>query len=98
MLGKHEAYAAVSGMWSDQYDVKLQTVGNIGTGTTTLRGEAKSRKFMLIYQNEAGVVLGALGINQAKDMRFAQGLVEKRASVDSALLADPKQDLRKLGA
>ncbi|GLR65702.1 aromatic hydrocarbons catabolism-related reductase [Acidocella aquatica] len=96
MLGKHEAYGAVSTMWSDQYDVKLQTAGDIGTGIATLRGEANSRKFMLIYQNEAGVVIGALGINQAKDMRFAQILVEKRAAVNAALLADPKQDLRKL--
>ena len=98
MLGKQEAYGAVSSMWSDQYDVKLQTVGDIGTGAATLRGEANSRKFMLIYQNEAGVVLGALGINQAKEMRFVQMLVEKRAAVNAALLADPKQDLRKLAA
>jgi anthranilate 1,2-dioxygenase ferredoxin reductase subunit len=98
MLGKAEPYTASSSMWSDQFDVKLQTVGVIATSGGVLRGEAGSAKFMLIYRDAAGVVTGALGINQAKDMRFAQMLVDKRRVVDPALLADPKQDLRKLAA
>jgi len=97
MLGAEEKYAASSSMWSDQFDVKLQTVGVIGENGIR-RGEAGSKKFMLIYRDAAGVVTGALGINQAKDMRFAQMLVEKRVVADAELLADPKQDLRKLAA
>jgi anthranilate 1,2-dioxygenase ferredoxin reductase subunit len=97
MLGAEEKYIASSSMWSDQFDVKLQTVGVVGEGGI-LRGEAGSKKFMLIYRDEAGVVTGALGVNQAKDMRFAQMLVEKRVVADAMLLADPKQDLRKLAA
>jgi 3-phenylpropionate/trans-cinnamate dioxygenase ferredoxin reductase subunit len=85
-------------MWSDQFDVKLQTVGEIAASGGILRGEAGSAKFMLIYCDASGVVTGALGINQAKDMRFAQMLVEKRRAIEPGLLADPKQDLRKLAA
>jgi len=98
MLGKSEPYTSSSSMWSDQFDVKLQTVGKIAASGGILRGEAGSAKFMLIYCDASGVVTGALGINQAKDMRFAQMLVEKRRAIEPGLLADPKQDLRKLAA
>jgi len=96
MIGQIEAYDAASSMWSDQFDVKLQTVGRIAETGAILRGEFGSKKFMQIYCDTDGVVIGAIGINQAKDMRFAQVLIEKRRAIDPALLADPKADLRKL--
>lgn len=98
MLGQAVRYGDASSMWSDQFDVKLQTVGRLAETGGILRGEFGSKKFMMLYCDEAGVVVGALGINQAKDMRFAQVLIEKRKAVDPALLADPKADLRKLAA
>ncbi|RJG08292.1 hypothetical protein D3872_24750 [Massilia cavernae] len=96
MVGQPQSYGAVPSMWSDQYDVKLQTCGWLRDSGEIVRGEAGSAKFMMLYRDDAGLVVGALGINQAKDMRFAQKLIEKRIAVDPALLADPKQDLRKL--
>lgn len=98
MIGQQEAYAAASSMWSDQFDVKLQTVGRLAETGGIVRGEYGSRKFMLLYVDDKGVVVGALGVNNAKDMRFAQVLIEKRLAIDPALLADPKADLRKLAA
>jgi len=98
MIGQVEAYAAASSMWSNQFDVKLQTVGRIGETGAILRGAFGSKKFMQIFCDADGVVIGAIGVNQAKDMRFAQVLIEKRKAIDPALLADPKADLRKLAA
>lgn len=97
MLGRDEAYAAASSMWSDQYDVKLQTVGTLA-GEEIQRGDPGAAKFMSLYRDSDGVLVGAIGINSAKDMRFAQMLIEKRAQIEPPLLADPKQDLRKLAA
>ncbi len=96
MLGGEAAYDTASSMWTDQYDVKLQTVGHVGDGEPITRGDPAGRKFMLLWRDAEGRVAGAVGINQAKDMRFAQTLIEKRAPVDAALLADPATDLRKL--
>jgi hypothetical protein len=53
---------------------------------------------MILYVDAAGVLVGALGINSAKDIRFATTLIEQRRQIDPDLLADPKQDLRKLAA
>lgn len=95
MLGCDEAYQAASNMWSDQYDVKLQTVGTLA-GQQVQRGDFGGPKFMTLYLGDGGALVGAIGVNMAKDIRFAQALIEKRAVIDPALLADPKQDLRKL--
>ncbi len=97
MLGQGEPYAAVQSMWSDQYDTRLQTCGE-PRGREVERGSIESGKFMRIYLDEHGVVVGAIGINHAKDMRFAEKLVALRARVDAERLADPKHDLRKLAA
>jgi NADPH-dependent 2,4-dienoyl-CoA reductase/sulfur reductase-like enzyme len=95
MLGQNEPYAAASSMWSDQFDLKLQTVGTFD-GEEIDRGEFGGRKFMRIYRSADGRVIGAIGVNQAKEMRIAETLIEKQVKVGASLLADPSQDLRKL--
>jgi NADPH-dependent 2,4-dienoyl-CoA reductase/sulfur reductase-like enzyme len=97
ILGDPHPYATASSMWSDQYDLKLQTVGRL-SGSEISRGEFGGNKFMILYVDAAGVLVGALGINSAKDIRFATTLIEQRRQIDPDLLADPKQDLRKLAA
>lgn len=99
MLGHEATYEVAQSMWSDQYDIKLVTVGLLGNDAESIRrGDPATGKFMHIHRDEDGVVIGAVGINSAKDMKFAQMLVEKRLAIAPELLADPKQDLRKLAA
>ncbi|WP_114951634.1 NAD(P)/FAD-dependent oxidoreductase [Sphingosinicella terrae] len=98
MLGHGLIYRAAPSMWSDQYDIKLQTCGRIGHGDPIVRGDAAGGRFMFLYRDASGGLAGAVGINQAKDMRFAQRLIEQGRAIDPGLLADPKQDLRKLAA
>lgn len=97
MIGKTVPYRSVSSMWSDQYDVKLQTAGAL-TGTQHVRGVFGAQKFVMFYCNPDGIVVGALSINSPKELRFAEMLIEKQVQVDPALLTDPKQDLRKLAS
>ncbi|UPT95043.1 FAD-dependent oxidoreductase [Bradyrhizobium barranii subsp. apii] len=97
MLGKRVPYRAVTSMWSDQYEIKLQTVGML-TGKGHVRGTFEAQKFLVIFCNDDGIVVGALGINSPKEFRFAEMLVEKRVRVEPSLLIDQKQDLRKLAA
>jgi NADPH-dependent 2,4-dienoyl-CoA reductase/sulfur reductase-like enzyme len=97
MLGAREPYRQVPHMWSDQYDLKIQTSGLCETAETVLRGELTRNKFMLFHLAN-GRVAGATGINEARDMKFAQRLIESQAAVDPAKLADPAVNLKKLAS
>jgi NADPH-dependent 2,4-dienoyl-CoA reductase/sulfur reductase-like enzyme len=94
MLGAHEPYYQVPHMWSDQYDLKIQTSGRCESGESVLRGERARNKFMLFHLSD-GRLAGATGINEARDMKFAQRLIEARARIEPAKLSDPTFNLKK---
>ena len=85
ILGNPVAYRAVPWFWSNQYDLRLQTVGlSAGHDATVRRGDPAARSFSLIYL-KGGRVVALDCINAARD--YAQG----RALVDIGLVADPVQ-------
>lgn len=85
ILGKEEPYNAVPWFWSNQYDLKLQTVGlSAGHDQTVLRGHPANRSFSIIYL-KAGKVIALDCINSVKD--YVQG----RALVFSNQTYDPHQ-------
>jgi len=96
IAGEPKPYAALPWFWSDQYDLKLQTVGlNLGYDQQVLRGDPSSKSFSVIYlQNKQVIALDC--VNAARD--FAQGrkLVQGRLEVDPAGLADADQPLKSL--
>ena len=49
---------------------------------------------MLLYLSGDRVV-GATGINESRDMKYAQRLIEAGVAVDPAKLADPAFNLKK---
>ena len=50
ICGDPQPYHAIPWFWSNQYDLKLQTVGlNIGASATVLRGDPAARSFSVIY-------------------------------------------------
>lgn len=81
-------YDAVPWFWSNQYDLKLQTVGlSLGHDATVLRGDPEGRKFSVVYLREGRVV--ALDcVNMTRDYAQGRKLVEARAVIDPATLAD----------
>ncbi len=99
ILGTPKPYAEIPWFWSDQYDVKLQTVGLSGThDTTILRGDSATRSFALFYlENDKLIAMDA--INRPAEFMVAKKLI--RASfadnykLNPAKLADetitPKQ-------
>lgn len=96
MLGRQERYDAVSSMWSEQFGMKLQALGHFPDTGEVVRGTAESSSPMSIFCDPAGVVVGAVGLNQVRNMRLAQSLIEGRVIADPLKLADPGEDLRKL--
>ena len=71
LTGELTQYHAVPWFWSNQYDLRLQTVGiSAGYDTTILRGDPNTRSFSLIYL-KAGKVIALDCVNATKD--YVQG-------------------------
>lgn len=96
ILGKPEPYGAVPWFWSNQYDLKLQTIGlNIGHDETVLRGTAHSRSFTVAYLH-AGRVVAFDCINSPRDFVQGKELIERGQVVPADKLANLNLSLKSL--
>lgn len=96
ICGEPAPYNAVPWFWSNQYDLKLQTVGlSLGHDATVLRGDPATRSFSVIYQ-KGGRVVALDCVNRTKDYVQGRKLVEARVVADADLLADVEQPLKDL--
>jgi 3-phenylpropionate/trans-cinnamate dioxygenase ferredoxin reductase component len=94
ITGSPEPYDAVPWFWSNQYDLKLQTVGlSIGHDSLVVRGGGRS--FSVVYLRE-GRVIALDCVNAVKDYVQGRKLVLDRAVIDPQLLADPATPLKDL--
>lgn len=87
-------YDAIPWFWSNQYDLKLQTIGlSVGYDDTVLRGDPATRSFSLIYlKNEAVIALDC--VNAPRDYVQGKKLVEAAIKTERALLADTSVPLK----
>ncbi len=98
ILGAPSPYACVPWFWSNQYDIKLQTVGlSHGYEEVVLRGDPAARSFSAVYLR-AGRVIAIDCINAARDFVQGKALVERGVSVAPELLADAERPLKLLAA
>jgi 3-phenylpropionate/trans-cinnamate dioxygenase ferredoxin reductase component len=96
ICGEWVEYAATPWFWSNQYDLKLQTVGlSTGYDQTVLRGDPAARSFSVIYLKN-GEVRALDCVNMVKDYVAGRKLVEARAAVDPAKLADVSIPLKEM--
>ena len=96
VTGDLEAYHAVPWFWSNQYDLRLQTVGlSTGHDQEVLRGDPATRSFSVIYLKKGRVV--ALDcVNATKDYVQGKALVLGGAVVAPERLADTATPLKAL--
>ena len=88
ILGEPGGYEAVPWFWSNQYDLKLQTVGlAIDYDEVVLRGDPDARSFSAIYRR-AGRIVALDCVNATRDYVHGRKLVEASAAIDPAVLAD----------
>jgi 3-phenylpropionate/trans-cinnamate dioxygenase ferredoxin reductase subunit len=86
--GAPPASGGVPWFWSNQYDLRLQTIGlSVGHDDLVLRGEPASKRFSLVYL-KAGRVVALDCINAAADYMQGRALIMARACIDRARLAD----------
>jgi 3-phenylpropionate/trans-cinnamate dioxygenase ferredoxin reductase subunit len=94
LTGNPRPYREVPWFWSNQYDLRLQTVGlSSGYDATVLRGDPAARAFSLVYLKQGRVV--ALDcVNAVRDYVQGKALVELGMSIDPAVLADTEVPLK----
>ena len=96
LTGVPTEYHAVPWFWSNQYDLRLQTVGlSTGHDTIVTRGDPASRSFSLIYLKQ-GRVIALDCVNAVRDYVQGRTLVAEGKSPDPARLADPAAVLKEL--
>ena len=86
ICGKPALYNVVPWFWSDQYDIKLQSVGlSVGSDTLLLRGNPEdlaAKGFTVLY-GRAGQIIAADCVNRAKDFLACKRLIQERAALDT---------------
>lgn len=87
-------YGAVPWFWSNQYDLRLQTVGlSAGADARVVRGDPATGAWSLVYLR-AGAVVALDCINSPRDYVQGRALVERAARIPLALLADATVPLK----
>lgn len=96
IAGEAATYDAVPWFWSNQYDLKLQTVGlSTGHDQAVVRGDPAARSFSVVYLRQERVI--ALDcVNAVKDYVGARRLVADAARVPPERLADVAVPLKEM--
>ena len=104
MLGDQRPYDDIHSFWSDQYEDKLEYVGDGRTwDQIVIRGSLPEAQFLAFYLSK-GIMKAACGLNRGGDpeldadgeLRACQGLIRAQVAVSEAALADDQVDLRSL--
>ncbi len=97
ITGQPERYRALPWFWSNQYDLRLQTIGlSSGYDDAVIRGDAAARAFSVVYR-KAGRVVALDCVNASRDYVQARSLITSKAVPDAKALADPSIPLKSLG-
>jgi 3-phenylpropionate/trans-cinnamate dioxygenase ferredoxin reductase subunit len=96
ILGGEQRYDAVPWFWSNQFDLKLQTVGlSTGFDAAIVRGEPATRSFSIVYCRE-GHVIALDCVNMTRDYVQGRKLVTEGAQIGAERLADTATPLKEM--
>ena len=96
MLGERPPDRESPWFWSDQFDMNIQTAGELGrSDEVILRGDRDALSFAAFHLR-GNRVAGVFAVNRGKDVRAAMKLMEADIPVDIGDLLDESVDLRKL--
>jgi 3-phenylpropionate/trans-cinnamate dioxygenase ferredoxin reductase component len=96
--GRHEPYTRLPYFFSDQYDLGLEYVGHHAPGDpVVVRGDLASGQFIAFWQHD-GAVTAAMNVNVWDVVDHLKALIESRAMVEPAALADTDAALAELSA
>lgn len=94
LTGSAAAYDVVPWFWSNQYDLKLQTIGlSIGYDQVVVRGNPQTGSFSVAYL-KAGRVIAFDCVNAVKDYVQGKRLVVDGLAIEPALIANSSVQLK----
>ena len=96
MAGGDQVHDALPWFWSDQYDVKLQSVGlSEGHDEFVVRGDPGMQKFSVWYLKK-NRLLAVDAINDAASFASSKKYILEQSSIDLTKVADVRCDLKSL--
>lgn len=96
IAGAPAPYGAMPWFWSNQYDLKLQTVGlSHDHDEELVRGDPASGRFSVIYRRK-GKVIALDCVNMVRDYVQGRLLIERGIIVPADRLTDPERPLKTL--
>jgi 3-phenylpropionate/trans-cinnamate dioxygenase ferredoxin reductase subunit len=96
IVGDAQPYDAIPWFWSNQYDLRLQTVGlSVGHDKTVVRGRPEERSFSVLYLLD-GRVIALDCVNSTRDYVQGRKLVMEKRVVEPERLADTAVALKEL--
>ena len=96
ICGQEARYGATPWFWSNQYDLKLQTVGlSSGHDRAMQRGDPSARSFSVVYLKQ-GKVIALDCVNNVRDYSHGRRLVELGIVAEPAQIVDTAVQLKQL--
>ncbi len=96
ICGNPVPYTALPWFWSDQYDVKLQTVGlSQGHDQVLIRGDMTGGRSFSAWYFRRGSLIAVDAINDARSYVIGTKLIQAGISPPESMLVDTDCDLRK---
>jgi 3-phenylpropionate/trans-cinnamate dioxygenase ferredoxin reductase component len=94
ICGDLQSYAATPWFWSNQYDLRLQTVGlSGGHDQAILRGDPATRSFSVVYL-KAGQIVALDCVNMVRDYAHGRKLVEQGVCLTPEEASDTTRQLK----
>lgn len=96
ITGVAAPYDAVPWFWSNQYDLRLQTVGiSSGSDREVVRGSPENESFSVVYL-KSGRVIALDCVNATKDYVQGRALVKDGLAIDPDLISNEKIPLKEM--
>jgi len=89
ILGAEAEYAEVPWFWSDQFGLNLQITGVPEAEDEVIRRGDLGTGPVVFFHLRGGKLVAAIGIDSARDIRFAKEIIVLGGAVDPGELADP---------
>jgi len=95
ICGVEEPYQAVPWFWSDQFDVKYQSVGLAQGYDEVIRRGSDDRRYSLFYMKD-GRVIAVDAFSRVKDFMAAKKLVADKVKLPATQIADEDFEIKSL--
>lgn len=93
LVGTPRPYDAIPWFWSNQFDLRLQTMGiSAGHDHLVVRGNPSDRKFTVVYLRDERIIAVDC-MNAPRDYVQSKGLIAARCSMSLLNLANPNAPL-----